>query len=101
MPATSQFKTSGAKHGHVLEEKHDGVPALGRTYLGIAPAADGSSPVWDVNTVRVSQEPVVLFDEESTGVFAHRAVDVVENGCLVAIHLHLVEPGARLAKEHS
>lgn len=62
MLATAQIETSGTKHGHVLEERHDGVPALGRTYLGVVPAADGSSPVRDVDTVRVSQEPVVFFD---------------------------------------
>lgn len=73
----------------------------GAPHLGVVPAADGSPPVGHINAVWVAQKPVVLLDQERPRVLADGAVHVMENGGLVPVHLHLVEPGPRLSEEHS
>lgn len=70
------------------------------THLRIVAAADSSLPVWNVNAVRVTEQPVVLFDQEGSGILTHGAVDIVEDGRLVPVHLQVIEPGTRLTKKH-
>lgn len=70
-------------------------------HLCIAPTADGPSPVWDIDAVWVSNQPVVILSEVGARVLRHRAIDIVEHRCLVPIHVQLVEPGPRLSEEHS
>ena len=69
-------------------------------HLGIVAAADGRPPVGHVDAVGVPQQPVVVLHQEGPGVLADRAVHVVEDGRLVAVHLHFAEPGAGLAEKH-
>ena len=69
-------------------------------HLGIVAAADGRPPVGHVDAVGVAQQPVVVLHQEGPGVLADRAVHVVEDGRLVAVHLHFAEPGAGLAEKH-
>ena len=76
-----------------------GVPLL--PHLCVAPAADGPSPVGDVDAVRVPDQPVVVLGEVGPRVLGHRAVDIMEHGRLIPIHVQLVEPGPRLSEEHS
>lgn len=73
----------------------------GCPHLCIAPAADGASPVGDVDAVWMSDQPVVVFGEVGAWVLRHRAINIVEHGRLISIHIQLVEPGPRLSKEHS
>lgn len=70
-------------------------------HLCIAPAADGPSPVWDVDAVWVSNQPIVVLSEIGARVLRHRAVQIMEHRCLVPIHVQLVEPGPGLSEEHS
>lgn len=50
---------------------------------GIAPAADGASPVRNVDAVWVPDQPVVALGEVGAGVFGHGAVHIVEHRCLI------------------
>lgn len=70
-------------------------------HLCIAPAADGPSPVWDVDAVWVPNQPVVILSEVGARVLGHGAIHIVEHRCLVPVHVQLVEPGPRLSEEHS
>lgn len=70
------------------------------THLCVAAAADSSLPVGHIDAVRVTEQPVVLFNQEGSGVLADRAIDIVEDGRLVPVHLHLIKPGTRLPKKH-
>lgn len=70
------------------------------THLCIVAAADSSPPVRHVDAVGVTEQPVVLFHQEGSGIFADRAVFIMEDGRLVPVHLHLIKPGTRLPKEH-
>lgn len=70
-------------------------------HLCVAAAADGPSPVGDVDAVRVPDQPVVVLGEVGPRVLGHRAVDVMEQRRLIPVHVQLVEPGPGLSEEHS
>lgn len=70
------------------------------TNLCVMAAADSGLPVRHVNAVGVTEQPVVLFNQEGSGILADRAVDIVEDGRLVPVHLHLIKPGTRLPEKH-
>lgn len=70
-------------------------------HLCVAPAADGASPVRNVDAVWVPDQPVVVLGEVGPRVLGHGAIHVMEHRRLVPVHIQLVEPRPRLSEEHS
>ncbi len=68
--------------------------------LCVVATADSSPPVGHVDAVGVTEQPVVLFNQEGSGILADWAIDIVEDGRLVPVHLHLIKPGTRFPKKH-